>query len=211
MRLILACLLTFFLFLDSIFCKQNDQGINSDQVALASSADARAIPDSLLLFMENLRALCGMAFEGKIIQAPEGDTTFAGKRLIMEVRYCSDDQIAIPFHVGDNRSRTWVLTIQGDRLLLKHDHRKSDGSDDQLTQYGGLTNNPGLSTRQTFPADMESYKMIPEASSNVWMVGVEPGKTYTYMLHRLGTGRLFHIEFDLTSPVENPPAPWGWD
>lgn len=210
MRCFLTLMFVIFLF-HSIFSQQNTRTSNSVQVAIASSISNEATPDSVLSFMENLRALCGMAFEGKIIQAPEGDTTFAGKRLIMEVRHCADNQIAIPFHVGDNRSRTWVLTIQGDRLLLKHDHRKQDGSEDQLTQYGGLSTNPGLSSRQTFPADFESYQMKPEAASNVWMIEVVPGKTYTYMVHRLGTGRMFQIEFDLTKPVKNPPAPWGWD
>lgn len=179
-------------------------------MALALSpfaAQANPVDD----FWTNLQALCGQAFEGRLAEAPAGEDAFTGQRLVMHVRDCQPQRIRIPFVVGDDRSRTWVLTRRGERIELKHDHRHGDGAPDDITLYGGATTNTGLATAQYFPADQATREMIEAAFSNVWTVRVEPGETFTYGLWRLGTPRVFRIDFDLTAPVDAPPAPWGWE
>jgi hypothetical protein len=153
--------------------------------------------------------LCGKAFAGKVIEAPAGDTTFADKRLVMHVRACEADTIRVPFHVGDDRSRTWVISRTAAGLRLKHDHRHEDGSEDPVTQYGGDTGAPGTAVQQQFPADAHTKAVIPAAATNVWTVEVHPGRTFAYALRREGTDRRFRIEFDLSKEVAVPPAPWG--
>jgi hypothetical protein len=37
---------------------------------------------------------------------------------------------------------------------------------------------------------------------------IEPGERFVYELARPGTARLFRVEFDLTTPVAEPPPPW---
>ncbi|HDS1113183.1 TPA: hypothetical protein QDZ63_004494, partial [Stenotrophomonas maltophilia] len=66
-------------------------------------------------FLAAIAAHCGQAYEGKVVQdtpAPTGKDPFAGQRLVMHVRGCADPahELRIPFHVGDDHSRTWVLT-----------------------------------------------------------------------------------------------------
>ena len=78
-------------------------------------------------FWASLTALCGKAYEGKGVEAPPGNTTYTGKRLVMHVRRCEPDAVYIPFHVGENRSRSWVITRTNKGLLLRHDHRHEDG------------------------------------------------------------------------------------
>lgn len=160
-------------------------------------------------FWNALTEICGNAYAGTVIEAPAGDTTFAGKDLVMHVRSCTDSEIRIPFHVGQDRSRTWVITRTGSGLRLKHDHRHEDGTEDVQTQYGGDTADPGTAQRQEFPADAFTSELIPEASTNFWTVEVVPGQQYVYALRREGTDRRFRIEFDLTQTVATPPAPWG--
>jgi hypothetical protein len=162
-------------------------------------------------FFANLAALCGQAFEGEVLVAPEGDTTFTGKQLVMHVRECTDEVLYIPFHVGENRSRTWIITRTEDGLRLKHDHRYEDGSEEDLTQYGGDTAEAGTAFKQEFPADEFTAQLLPPAATNVWTVEIIPGETFVYALRREGTDRRFRIAFDLTQPVEPPPAPWGWE
>jgi hypothetical protein len=132
------------------------------------------------------------------------------------VRGCEDpaQRIEIPFHVGEDRSRTWILTRTADGLRLKHDHRHEDGSDDAVTLYGGDTASPGTATRQEFPVDAESIAMferegLTASVNNTWAMEIEPGQRFLYELSRPG-GRLFRVEFDLAAPVEAPPVPWGW-
>ena len=164
-------------------------------------------------FFSRLSGLCGKAFEGRIASPPvAADRDFAGKRLVMHVRECSADTIRIPFHVGENRSRTWVVTRGRSGLRLKHDHRHEDGSEDKLTQYGGDASLPGSASRQEFPADAETKALfvrenIPQSLTNVWAMEAEPGRTFAYELRR--PGRFFRVEFDLTRPVAPPPPPWG--
>lgn len=160
-------------------------------------------------FWKSLSAHCGKAYEGKLV-TPESDPRFAGK-LIMHVRSCEEGILRIPFFVGDDRSRTWVLTMDDQGLIqLKHDHRHADGSEDQVTQYGGMASNTGSATTQFFPADQFTANMLPAAVGNVWWITVDE-TSFTYNLRRLGANTHFSVSFDLTKEVETPDAPWGWE
>lgn len=159
-------------------------------------------------FWKNLSAHCGKAYEGKLI-FPESDSRFNGK-LIMHVRSCEEGKIRIPFFVGEDRSRTWVLTQEDNGLIqLKHDHRHEDGTEDRVTQYGGKASNTGSATTQFFPADQFTATLLPAAVGNVWWITLDD-TSFTYNLRRLGSETLFSVRFDLTAPVELPAAPWGW-
>lgn len=160
------------------------------------------------LFWDSLQTLCGKSFEGSL-ELPVNDEQFGGKKLLMHVRHCSDTLIKIPFFVGEDSSRTWILTLDNDRIILKHDHRHKDGSEDKITQYGGKTTNSGQSQIQVFSADEETKKMIPGASTNVWWITLND-TIFSYNLRRLGTPRVFKVVMDLTKTVENPDQPWGW-
>lgn len=180
--------------------------------ALSACASAPAPTSPQDQFFANLSALCGQSFEGRVVTTEAADSAFAGQRLVMQVRECSANEIRVPFHVGEDRSRTWVITRTGQGLRLKHDHRHEDGSEDVLTQYGGDTANAGAAERQEFPADQHSRDLfvannIPQSVTNVWAVEVHPGQTYVYELRR--PNRHFRVEFDITRPVPAPPAPWG--
>ena len=160
------------------------------------------------IFWNNLKEYCGKAFEGKLDESIKNDS-FSGKKLTMYVWECDDKTIKIPFYVGDDKSRTWVLTLEGDRIKLKHDHRHEDGSEDSITQYGGISTNAGLKDFQFFPADDETAKLIPAAASNVWWITLSED-TFSYNLKRLASDRpQFTVTFDLSKPVEIPGAPWG--
>lgn len=166
-------------------------------------------------FMAGLQALCGRAFEGRVVTTDPLDADFAGKPLVMHVRQCAPGEVRIPFHVGDDRSRTWIITRTANGLRLKHDHRHADGTPDELTMYGGDTALPGAAARQEFPVDAESIALFTRtdrsvSNTNVWAVEVGPA-VFAYELRRppFPGGRFFRVEFDLTRPVAPPPAPWG--
>jgi len=183
-------------------------------LVLSACASAPAPTSPQDQFFANLSALCGQSFEGRVVTTDAADATFASQRLVMQVRECSATEIRVPFHVGENRSRTWVITRTPDGLRLKHDHRHEDGTEDTLTQYGGDTANTGSAERQEFPADQFSRDLfvannIPQSTTNVWAVEVHPGRSYVYELRR--PNRHFRVEFDLTQPVPAPPPPWGAD
>lgn len=179
-------------------------------------------------FFAALSTHCGKAYAGGLVSDDEVDADMQGARMVMHVRECDDQRIAIPFHIraeGEewNRSRTWLITRTADGLRLKHDHRHEDGESDAVTMYGGDTASEGTAGRQDFPVDAESIALfgregLDASVTNVWRVEVDPADApdakFAYQLTRTEAGgapedRNFRVVFDLTSPVAPPPAPWG--
>lgn len=162
-------------------------------------------------FFEQLRSLCGKAFQGKVVVDTPKSDGFEGS-LIMHVRRCTSDEIQIPFHVGDNHSRTWIIKKTGSGLSLKHDHRHEDGSFDKQTMYGGHTLDAGWAQVQSFPADQYSKELFvglgnPQSVGNTWQMMVYP-TVFSYRLTR--EGREFRVNFDLSKTVKVPTTPWGY-
>lgn len=168
----------------------------------ASGAAAADSPAGV--FFDRLAQLCGQRFEGVVTAGDEADQAFRDARLTLQVGPCAADEIRIPFHVGEDRSRTWIVTRLGeDRLRLKHDHRHADGVEDELSRYGGDSLEPGTPTRQTFPADAYSIDLFTRtgravSNTNVWALGADDD-AFVYELAR--PGRLFRVTFDLNRPI----------
>ena len=182
-------------------------------VIFATASCATPIAEPRPNFFANLSELCGKAFEGRVVSPPvAADASFAGKRLVMHVRECSADTIRVPFNVGDDHSRTWVVTRTATGYRLKHDHRHRDGSEDKVTQYGGDSITPRTAARQEFPADAFTKDLLVRVgnvagAANVWAIEVHPERIIAYELRR--PGRFFRVEFDLSRPIAPPPLPWG--
>ena len=202
----------------------DDRGDNAAAQADAAAegfepaVDAAPRAEPADAFLAALATRCGQAFAGRIVanapKSPEPDA-FEGKPLVMHVRGCDDParELKVPFHVGDDHSRTWVLTRTATGLRLKHDHRHEDGSPDAVTLYGGDTPGAGTAVRQEFPVDAESIAMFEREGlnasvTNTWAMEIEPDRRFLYELTRPG-GREFKVEFDLAKPVALPPTPWG--
>lgn len=154
-------------------------------------------------FVKRLNELCGQRYLGKVVSTDALDADMASQRLVMHVRDCSAKEVRIPFVVGEDRSRTWIVTRTADGLRLKHDHRHEDGTEDELSQYGGDTATAGTPTRQEFPADAFSKQLFlakgnPVSVDNIWAMEAD-ADLFAYELRR--PNRLFRVEFDLTAPV----------
>lgn len=164
-------------------------------------------------FFSAIKQHCGKAFTGKIAVDNAPSEAFKNKALIMHVRKCSERELQVPFHIGDDASRTWIITKTGSGLSLKHDHRHHDGSHDAQTMYGGHTVDAGWDTAQSFPADQYSKELfvsqgIPQSVGNTWQMFIYPEK-FSYRLVR--QGREFRVDFDLTKAITPPKAPWGYE
>lgn len=153
--------------------------------AVPVHAHAAGKPDAKAQFFARLTALCGATFEGASVFPRDAGDAFAGKKLVARVATCTADEVRVPFLVGADRSRTWVFKKIGNGLELKHDHRHDDGTPDEQTMYGGMANDKGSASVQSFEADAYTAKLIPAASTNVWTVTLAPdGKSMSYYLER---------------------------
>jgi hypothetical protein len=168
--------------------------------AAAGGADKRGV-GAQKAFFKNMKKLCARKFEGATDFPQDPSHPLAGKRLVMHVETCGEREIRIPFHVGEDRSRTWVLTLTSDGLLFKHDHRHADGTPDRVTNYGGLASRDGTAREQRFAADAFTADLIPEAKTNVWTMRIdEAKKRFTYYLERDAAPR-YRAYFDLGKPL----------
>jgi hypothetical protein len=200
---------TFFALMLSMLSLSNAWAISSTSIFLQQQpidGDTLGVDQ----FWQQLKQHCGKTYEGTVTSGATANDGFSGKRLVMHVLSCADGQLLIPFNVGDNRSRTWILTKLKDRIELKHDHRHEDGTNDAVTMYGGTTTNTGLPGIAVFPADQLTVKTIPAAATNVWWITIND-TTFTYNLRRIGSDRLFTVTFDITKPIEKPLPSWGWE
>lgn len=149
------------------------------------TAKAKDEADTQKAFFQNLKKLCGHRFAGETQFPPDPNHPLAGKKLVMSVDSCSDRELRIPFLVGEDKSRTWILTLSEKGLLFKHDHRHPDGTPDKITMYGGWAAEGGTAHLQRFPADADTAKLIPEATTNVWTLEIIREKEqFTYYLER---------------------------
>lgn len=167
----------------------------------ASPQDGTSHPANQRAFFDNIRAFCGQRFAGATEIATAPDHPQPDVPLVMHVRDCDQDEIRIPFLVGEDRSRTWILRISQAGLLFKHDHRHEDGTPEDLTNYGGWAAEDGTPTLQRFPADEETARMLPAAATNVWTLELDTATgRFIYDLQRDGQPR-FRASFDLTRTI----------
>ncbi len=164
------------------------------------------------VFFDMLSEQCGNAYPGGLTLEPEGDEMLDGDELlVVHFRECDDNQLKLPFHIelGEDewdRSRTWIYTKHEDGLELRHDHRMPDGSEDDVTMYGGYSVEGGTAMRQEFKSVPRSEEM---GHFRGWRIEIVPGDRYTYGTIR-DTTWSWRVDFDLSEPMEDtPPAPWG--
>ncbi len=155
-------------------------------VAAPDQVDGKAAEtDSHALYFARLKQLCGATLQGYSTFPDDPEHPLYGKLLVAHFKTCSEHEIRIPFSVGDDHSRTWIITRMDNNLSLKHDHRHADGGENEITDYGGTASDAGSAYSQSFPADDFTAKLIPEAATNRWTINLsEDGRTLTYYLER---------------------------
>ena len=163
--------------------------------------------DAQKAFFQNLKQTCGHSYLGSVVESNESDTAWRQAKIVIHTPPCEQDmsdEIRIPLHVGENKSRTWIISKTENGIRLKHDHRHADGSPDAVSMYGGDTADKGSKTQQSFPVDDFSKTLFIENGLNVsvtntWTISVVPNERLSYRLSR--PGRLFQVDFDLSKPL----------
>ncbi len=152
-------------------------------------------------FFNNLASLCGQSFEGKQIYRSHHASGWEDYDMAMHVRTCETDRILIPFHVGEDHSRTWMFLAEDGALRLRHDHRYPDGTPEEESLYGGYADRSGSAFAQHFHADEYTAQLIEGGEGNVWTIKIDEAfTTFTYRLERDGEKRM-RVDFDLTNPL----------
>lgn len=163
-------------------------------------------------FMQSFQPYCGKAYAARVVQDNQASPDWQ-QALVVHIRDCEDGVIRMPLHVGEDRSRTWVLTQHADFIDFQHIHLHEDGSPDAVSPYGGQTVETGSASQQKFPVDAASQELflangLDVSVSNVWSLSFPEAQTLSYQLSR--PGRLFEVQVDLSQPIPLPPPAWGY-
>lgn len=161
---------------------------------------AQSTSETHAKFLENMKSFCGNSYAGTVIQ-PETPPRGFTDPLVAHFTICEENVMHIPFHVGENTSRTWMLTLTEDGLLFKHDHRYPDGTPERMTEYGGWATSEGTEFQQFFPADEYTISLRDNLRSHIWMMELADDMTiFRYSLY-LYENLYFQADFDLTNPI----------
>ncbi|AXJ01807.1 hypothetical protein CYPRO_2565 [Cyclonatronum proteinivorum] len=156
-------------------------------------------------FFANLQALCGETFTGQSTFPENEDHALVGTQLVTHVSECNDQFVRIELlrEGGDYWHGAWVVERRDEGLHLFHDHLGEVRTMEELEAsgdshgYGGFASDAGSAVQQFFHADDVTAEMIPEATTNVWMMELDlDNDRFIYYLERHEAPRfraeLFH-------------------
>lgn len=207
----LSLIISTLLFFVLIACTGTEGPETDFAYAPEEAAEEMALAPEQLAFWSNVQQLCGNAYRGQLADATPYYHGSAADRIVIHVRNCTETLTHISLHMDDDHSRNLMLTKVSGTLRLKHDHRNEDGTEEQITQYGGDAPSPGLETRQIFWADEHTAEILPQRSDNFWFLDIMDEETFAYGVHWPKHGHSIRIEFDISETVEAPPTPWGYE
>jgi hypothetical protein len=184
------------------------QAVAADESTVAAVPQVQPQQD----FMQAFQPYCGKAYAARVVQDNLASPDWQ-QALVVHIRDCEDGVIRMPLHVGEDRSRTWVLTRHEGFIDFQHIHLHEDGSPDVVSPYGGRTLDPGSASQQRFPVDEASKQLflangLDVSITNVWSLSFPDAQTLSYQLSR--PGRLFEVQVDLSQPLPGPPPAWGY-
>lgn len=179
--------------------------------ACGRSTSAYGLPEGA--FWDNLTALCGKAYEGRVTTNYSADRDWKRERLILDVAECSADGVEINFNVGEDRTRTWSITPREGGAIGYHIAR-AEGTGPGVSGYGGVSTEGPDALAQVFPIDEASKAMFESiqlmfSTENVWSLTFDPeAQTFTYHVQRMSGERRIAFDISLAVPIEMPE---GWE
>ena len=172
-----------------------------ESAGTSEDAEKDVINEHTIGFFNELKEYCGYSFEGETIYPVDKDHLLTTASLEIEFDTCSDSVLRIPFHINDESTRVWIISVT-DRgnLKLQHEHLRDDNLADDGNLYGGFADDSGTRYQQRFPADAETIGMYPDAKTNVWSIEIDTlANSLIYDLKRNNEQR-FRASFDLSKP-----------
>jgi hypothetical protein len=173
-------------------------------LAIGPAPTASRLPTEQQVFWTRLKALCGNAYAGRMVEGT--DSVYLANPPRIGVGGCAADTVRIGFHIAADTSRQWIVSRGGGGLRLRHVARDEAGHEERVSGYGGVTAHRGSVTRQDFAADSFTARLLPPAAQNVCTLEIESGRALAYTVWRPGTTRRFRLVFDLRRPLPPPAA-----
>jgi hypothetical protein len=151
-------------------------------------------------FFASLSSHCGHSLHGRLVTNDAQDAALIGKPVVGRFAACTASEVRIFTAFGDDTSRTWVISRTPIGLRLKHLHLNKDGTEDEVSGYGGDATTPGTAKRQEFPPDAFSRDLFArrerpwDTAKAFWAAEARPSEFYAHELRDPASGRFFRLE-----------------
>ena len=154
-----------------------------------------------LSFYNNLQALCKNKYAGSIVYPAGKEAPFQGKKIWIELASCSAKELRIPINIGDKVYRTLILGRNENSVFLQHENKRPDGSQAEISLYGGRAVTLTSPSLLVFPADSYSKQILGAERNCIWTLSISSDKsTLSYIAE--SDGRLdLQIDFNLTATL----------
>jgi len=121
-------------------------------------------------------------------------------KIWLEVAQCNQKEIRMPIYINEKIYRTLILSQDQSNYILRHENKRSDGTQAEISMYGGQTDGKKDAFLLLFPADGYSRQLLGAELNYAWSLAFTSDKsTLSYMIENNGKLTL-QIDFDL-SPV----------
>lgn len=176
-----------------IFCISSACGSLKPATAIAKPTE-----DS---FYQQLQAYCGKKLIGHVLYPAGKEAPFQGMEIWLEVAQCNQKEIRLPIYINRKIYRTLILSQDKTKYILRHENKRPDGSQAEISMYGGQTAGKNDTYLLLFPADDYSRQLLGAELNYAWSLAFNSDKsTLSYMIENDGKLTL-QLDFDLTQQV----------
>jgi hypothetical protein len=152
-------------------------------------------------FYQQLKMHCGQKLTGVVLYPSGKEAPFQGMPIWLELVACSDKEIRMPIYINQKIYRTLVLSQDKTHYTLRHENKRPDGTQAEISMYGGQTTGKTDNYLLLFPADGYSRQLLGAELNYAWSLGFNSDKsTLSYMIENDGKLTL-QIDFDFNQPV----------
>lgn len=154
-------------------------------------------------FFQQMAERCGDRYSGRAIIAPKEDNTFRPAFLEMRIDSCTPERIRIAFLVDQDKSRTWILSMDGGDLVFTHEHMLPGDTLSSRSGWGGrAVAGSGTDLFQHFPDHRWARDSVPAKNRPHWRLRLDPERgQFVYYLDR-GIVPLYRLVFHMGQDLE---------
>lgn len=159
------------------------------------------IPSHSESFLENFHHFCKKEFKGSIVYPAGNDAPFKGQLIKVKVIHISPNEIQLPITIGNKIYRILHLKKDANGVWLQHENKKPDGTQAEISLYGGKAINSDKPFLMVFQADAYTKALLGSERNSSWLLAFSNDKQIlTYIAQSDGFLDL-QLDFDLTTPV----------
>jgi hypothetical protein len=153
-------------------------------------------------FYQQLKQHCGQKLNGEVLYPTGKEAPFRGMPIWLELEKCSDKEIRMPININQKIYRTLILSQDKTNFTLRHENKRADGTQAEISMYGGQTADIKDTYLLLFPADGYSRQLLGAELNYAWSLAFNSDKSIlSYMIENNGKLTL-QIDFSLTKPLD---------